>query len=911
MLIGRERETARIGALLDGLPRRGGALLVRGTPGIGKSALVAAAADDARRRGVVVLSAAGVQSETHLPFAGLHQLLQPLLGRIDALPERQREALRAAFGLREADDTEPFLIALAVLTLLSDAATRRSVLVAVDDVQWLDRPTTEVLAFLARRMGAEPVAVLMTIRDGHPSLLPGPRLPELELERLEPAAAEELLDVRAPGLAEGVRLRVLEAAAGNPLALAELPVALGGEEGAEDGFLPLTARLERAFAARLGELSPSGRRLLLAAAANDGPDLAEALAAAGATPADLTPAVTAGLVLIEEKGGVAKVPKQGGVGRVVRFRHPLVRSAVYRTAAHAERLGAHAALAEVLGAHPDRRAWHRAAAIERPDEPVAAELEAAAARARRRGAVAVAVTALRRAAEISEDRPVRARRLLRAAELSFELGRGDQVAALLALVEPEHLDETERARLTWLGAVFDEGKNEGPDRIRRLIATAETLEASGNRPLALNFVRAAGLRCWWTEPGWELRDQVLTLARRLAPGPDDPGLIMIMSTSAPVEHGAEVIERVRRLREKSLDGAEARLLGVAATAVGDYPLSRDLLETAIAGLRAQGRLGVLAQALCSQTWNEVFCGDWRNAVLAGQEGERLARESGQPRWVASCLAVLALLAGLRGEEEQGLALAAEGDRALGTMNISSIRSMLQHARGMIALCAGRHDEAVDYLLRIFDRGGTAYHAVWRHWVISELVEAAVLARRQDEVRPLLAELEADGRTTPAPLLHVGLRHARALLAADADAERLYQEALEADLSTWPTSRARLLLSHGTWLRRRRRVHEARASLRAARDAFDTLGLLPWGERARQELRAAGEASDLRLPSTLDRLTPQELQIARLAAAGLSNREIGQQLYLSPRTVSTHLYRLFPKLGINARSQLRDALPGNG
>ncbi|SEH01079.1 Predicted ATPase [Nonomuraea solani] len=898
-LFGRERETARLEGLVDGVHERGDALVVRGVPGIGKSALLAVAVARAEARGVTVAGASGVQSETHLPFAGLHQVLRPMLGAADQLPARQREALLGAFGMAEVSDPEPFLVALAVLNLLGDAAARRPLLIVVDDVQWLDRPTTEVLAFVARRVRSDPIVLLMGLRDGYPTGLDGSDVPELELTGLDPAAAEALLDAQAAELSVGIRWRVLSEAAGNPLALVELPLALeAGTVTAEAGILPLTARLEQAFAVRLADLPPPARALLLVAAANDGHDLADTLAGgAMVTGAEvsadaLAPAVDAGLVELQEQA--------------LRFRHPLVRSAIYQRAGRTDRLAAHAALARVHGRDPDRRAWHRAAAIAHRDESVAAELEEVAARARQRGAIPVAVTALRRAAEVSEEPAAGAHRVLAAAELAFELGRGDQAAELLALAEPSVAGELPRARVVLLSEELGEGRNDGPAGIRRLITTAEAVAAAGDRELALNLVRTAAIRSWWSDPGWEQRSRVIALAERLAAGDDDPELLITLATAGAVERGADVIERLTKARDARLDGAMTRLLGVAASTVGAFDLVGDFLDPSIADLRAQGRLGLLTRALSTQVWRQIFCGDWAGALLVAEEAARLAGETGQRRRQASALAMRALLAGLRGDEARGLELAAEGERVLGTVAISSVAALFQHARGVIALCAGRHDDAFGHLWRLYEPGDAAHHATWRQWVISELAEAAVGAGRQETARRAVAELERVAALTPSPLLHLGLRHARAVLSDD---EALYDVALRADLAAWPTARARLLLAHGMWLRRRRRIQEARVPLRAARDTFDVLGLLAWGEKARQELRAAGEASDLRVPPAAELLTSQELHIARLAAAGLSNRQIGQQLYLSHRTVSTHLYRAFPKLGITSRAQLRDALEG--
>ncbi|MGK5553221.1 ATP-binding protein [Actinomadura kijaniata] len=892
VLFGRERETAAVGALIRRLPGAGGALVVRGSAGIGKTALLEAAVAEGDGLGVTVLSTAGVESEAHLPFAGLHLLLLPMLDGVAGLPARQRAALDSAFGLGDAP-AEPFLIALAVLNLLSEAASRRPLLLVADDAHWLDAPTVDVLAFVARRVRSEPIAMLLALRDGHPTSLDHGGLTELTLEGLDPDAAERLLDSCAPKLGVGARWRVLAEAAGNPLALVELPDALNSEPGAVVADLPpLTTRLERAFAIRLADLPPPTRALLLAAAGDDSGRLSAALAAGSLmagqelTVAALAPAADSRLVDLVDAG--------------IRFRHPLVRSAIYRQAAPGERLALHTALAHVHAADPDRRTWHHAAALSHPDETVAAELVDLARRARRRGAVAVAVHALRRSAQLSEDAVVGANRLLQAAELAFELGDRDLLADLYGQVDPGVLSALGQARLTWLKEVLEEA----PTPVDRLVDMIEPVVAAGDPALAMHFVRAAATRCWWGEPGADVRRRVTGFAERLAPSPDDPELLACLAMADGQERGAEVIERLRRLRGAHLDGAHNRLLGVAATSVGAFDLAGGFLKTAVDDLRAQGRLGLLTQALGSLMWERLYCGDVAAAEIFADEGGRLADETAQPRWRVSALTAQALLTGLRGDIERARARMAEAERVAGPGTVTSVLALLQYGKGVIALSAGQHAEALGHLRRVIAPRGDAHHPSWRLWIVSELADAAVALRDPGAFHEIFPDLEEIAATSPSPLFKVGLRYARAVLSDD---ESLYREALAADLSSWPSSRARLLLAHGTWLRRHKRVREARESLRAALDACDALGLLAWSERARQELRASGEPHSERVSPSADALSAQELQIAKMAAAGLSNREIGQQLYLSHRTVSTHLYRIFPKLGITSRAQLRDAL----
>src|SRR3954447_18872964 len=427
-LLGRSQERCLLTSLLDGVATRGEALVLRGEPGIGKSRLLAETARVARARGMVVLTTTGVQSEARLPFAGLHQLLRPVRARTGALPTVQRAALDAAFGLTHDVAPEHFRIAMAALDLVAEVATDAPVLLVAEDAQWLDRPTADVLAFLARRIESDPIILVVATRDGYASALGEAGLPEVRLAGLDDAASAAVLDDAAPQLPPAVRARILHEAAGNPLALLELPTVadMHEDEPSVPGGVLLSERLERAFAGRVAELPEPTRVALLVAALNDGDDLGEILAAAGAvagTALELdafVPAAEAGIVDLD-------IPK-------VRFRHPLMRSAIAQHATVVDRRRAHEGLAAVLGAHPDRRAWHRAALLTGEHEDVALELEEAGSRARQRGAVAVAVSAMRRAAELGQPSR-RDRRLLAAAGLAVEMGRPDVVEQLLREVD--------------------------------------------------------------------------------------------------------------------------------------------------------------------------------------------------------------------------------------------------------------------------------------------------------------------------------------------------------------------------------------------------------------------------------------------------------------------------------------------
>ncbi len=893
-LVGRAAEIDALDRLLLGIRDRGTAVLLRGEAGIGKSALLQHACGSAAGRGVRVLRTTGVESETTLPFAGLHQLVRPLLGHLGALPPPQRRALEAAFGMADGAAPELFLIGLAALSLISDTAAVQPTLLVVDDAHWLDRPSAEVLGFVARRLESEPVVLVAAQRDDFPAVLDGPRLVECRVHRLDGSAAEELLALRAPRLDPAARRRLLSEAAGNPLALVELPLTVARDECAG---LTLTARLEQAFAARLPGLPGPTRALLLVAALNDGRALGETLAAASALTGErvtveaLTPAVE--VQLIESDGAD------------VAFRHPLVRHAIRQRSTTADQQRAHAALAQTLG-DVDRRVLHRAAACAEPDDAVAADLEAAATRAERRGGVAAAEAALERAARLTADPQRRVERYLRAAELAYERGRPDIVDRLLHETASIEVPAAVRTRMTWIRDSFDEGIHDVRAGTRMLADLAAAAADDGRTDLALKFLYGAALRCWWAEPGPAARNRVVEVADRIPVEPDDPRLLAVLAFAAPFERGPVVHERLRATAEGPVDADRARLAGNAATVVGAFDVAVELLTSSLADLRAEGRLGLLARALVQQGWSALHVGRLDLAATAADEATRLAADTTQPLIRAIALVIRSVVSALRGGEDAG-ALAAEAEQVGLQVNSNAVLAAVQFARGAAALDRGRHQAAWDHLIRMHDPADPAYHEVVRTFSIGDLVEAAVHSGHRTEVEPLLGRLESIAARTPSPALHIGLRYSRALLAPDDDADELFSAALAAELGHWPFARARAQLAHGAWLRRRRRAAESRAPLRAARDTFDALGAGAWGDRARHELRASGEHSRPRTPEMREQLSPQELLIAQMAAQGLTNREIGDRLYLSHRTIGTHLHRLFPKLGITSRSALGAAI----
>jgi DNA-binding CsgD family transcriptional regulator len=894
-LAGREAELRLLAGLIDGALRRGSATVLVGDPGIGKTALLRAAAERAQRAGFTVLDTAGVETEALLPYAGLHRLLRPVLGNAAALPGPLRRALLTAFGEDDGVSAEPLFIALAALNLLAETSSRRPVLAVADDVQWLDRPTQDALAFLARRVSQDPVVIVAAMRRGHPGPCTACGLDELEIGGLDDASARAVLGEHATGLGAADQERILSEAMGNPLALVELPVAwrAATAPGPVLTWLPLTTRLERAFAARASGLPAATRTALLVAAVNDGPRLSEVLDAAarltGGTT-DVTPAVTAALAEID--------------GGEVRFGHPLIRTAIRQEASVSQRQAAHAALAEVLRGEPDRAVWHRAASIFGPDETVAGELEAVASHARRRGGTAVAVSALQRAADLG-DGAHRTRRLLQAAELGFEMGREDLVTDVAAEAEAFGLSPAEQARLTWIRESFTDGIPGGAAQARMLAMVAGQAAADGDADLALKLLYGASLRCWWADPGQATRDQVVATAERLKVDQNDPRLLVTLAFAAPIGRGAVVIDRLSDLAPTARsDSAVVRLAGNAAMAVGAFDLAAGLLATAAADLRAQGRLGLLARALALQAWSAVHLGDLGAAIPAAEEARQLAQETRQPLIMATAQAVQAIIAALRGEFEACSAAAASAERVCVPLGASAVLAAAQLARGLACLGAGRPADAVAHLRRIHDPADPAYHYAIRCYTIGDLAEAALRSGGLSGIGGFVREMEAAARQTPSPALHGGLRYARALVCLDG---ALFGDALRSGSGAGPFLRARVQLAHGEWLHQDRHDAAARTPLRAAIEVFDALGIIPWSERARQRLRATGEKSRPRVPEARDQLTPQELQIAQMAAAGLTNREIGQKLYLSHRTISSHLYRLFPKLGVTSRAELRHVL----
>ena len=900
-LVGREGLIGEVTGLLQAARRsQGGAIVLRGPAGIGKSSLLAVARSAGAAAGMRVLAANGVRNESGLSFAGLHQLIRPLLGGLAELPGGQAELLRSAFGDSRAG-ADRFGIALATLDLLAEAAAQRPVLVLADDAQWLDQPTTDVLAFVGRRLAIEPVALLACVRDGAADPFADAELPAMRVGPLGGDAARALLLASSPGLPHARQDRLLEVARGNPLALIELP------KTADDPVppltpltrhVPVTTVLEGAFTDRVATLPRPTRLLLLAAAADDACTAAEILDVAGdVLDAGLSlrafqPAVDAHLITI--------------AGSRVTFSHPLVNSAIYQSAPVEERRLVHAALARIVPAVGDRRLWHRVQASIGVDDDLADELERLAERTASQGAGAVAVTALERAADLSSRAVQRADRRLRAAEIAAETGRPAASLDLLRREDMTVLGLPGRARAMIVQELAEFAPLPDSDRLPVLVETVADLTEAGDVGTAAFLLWKTATKCWRASASAGQRGQLLDAGLKLGLPDDAVLLAAVRACVAPLTWGNGVLTVLTRVPEGQPDLGTSAQMARAALFVGDYPQAARRAAVGCRGARLQGRLSLVTQLALVNAQAAMWCGNLDEAAAAAAESRRSAADTGQSAWATLARVQEALVEGLRGDYP---AAAAQVRRAEEQRELRLDHFALagwQRDLGLAALALGEYERALEHLRRVVEPGDPAYHFGLRYAVVGDLAEAARGAGRLPEVRDLIEQLLRD-MTGSTPGLSIAARHARVMLAPDGRAEAELSAALAADLSAWPLARGRLLLAQGAWLRRRRRPVAAREPLRAARELFDTLAIAGWSARARAELEATGEASEESRPAAWSTLTPQEWQIAQLAAAGLTNSEIGEQLLISRRTVASHLYHLFPKLAVTARSQLADAL----
>jgi DNA-binding CsgD family transcriptional regulator len=879
---------------------QGSAVVLRGAAGIGKSSLLTVAESAALASGMLVLKAKGVRNESGLPFAGLHQLIRPLLSGLAQLPDGQAELLRSAFGDSRAA-ADRFGIALATLDLLAEAAARQPAVILADDAQWLDDPTADVLSFLGRRLAIEPIALLASLRDGAADPFADADLPEVRVGPLSEAAARALLLANSPSLSRASQHRLLEVAQGNPLALIELPKAAGAAVTPPSPLtrnVPVTAVLERAFTHRVAALPNPARLLLLAAASDDAGTAAELLQVAGTVLADgltlqaFQPAVDAHLITI--------------AGSRVTFSHPLVSSAIYSSAPVEDRRLVHAALATIVPAGDDRQLWHRVQASIGVDDGLADELERLAERTAAQGAGVVAVAALERAADLSSRPAQRADRLLRAAEIAAESGRPTASLELLKRENMSALGLPWRARAMIVQELAEFAPLPDADRLPELVETVADLTESGEVGTAAFLLWKTASKCWRASVGAGQRGQLLDAALKLGLDGDDVLLAAVRACVDPLTWGNDVLTALAVSQPGKPDMGTSAQMARAALFVGDYPQAGRHAAVGCQVARGQGRLSLVTQLALVNAQAALWCGNLDAAAAAAAESRRSAADTGQSAWATLARVQEALIEGLRGGYPAAAARVRRAEQHPELRQDHHAMAAWQRDLGVAALAVGEHQHAFGHLRRITELDDPAYHFGLRYAVVGDLAEAARGAGRLAEVRDLIEQLLRD-MSDPTPGLSIAARHARLMLSPDGYAEAELSAALAANLSAWPLARARLLLAQGAWLRRRRRPVAAREPLRAARELFDTLGIGGWSARARRELAATGEASAESRPATWSTLTPQEWQVAQLAAAGMTNSEIGEQLLISRRTVGSHLYHLFPKLGVTARSELADAL----
>jgi DNA-binding NarL/FixJ family response regulator len=899
-LLGRQRERDVLDRLLaTAREGHGGVLVLHGDPGVGKTAMLEYALETAKDFGVVRTS--GVQGETELDYAALQQLCSPLLALIERLPDPQRDALDVAFGQSQGRPPSPFLVGLAVLGLLSEAAERRPLLCIVDDAQWLDDASGAALVFVARRLLAERIALTFATRSVGSRLL---RFPQLLVGPLSRRDARALLESILPArLDESVLDRIVAETRGNPLALLELPRGLTPAQLA-GGFdlpaaLPLSAGIEESFRRRLARLPRDARRLLLLAAAEPVGDPAVLWRAAHQLGISET---TTGAV---ESEGLLTLDGE------VTFRHPLVRSAVYGAAEPNERRVAHRALADATDPQidPDRRAWHRAQAASVPDEEVAAELEQSAARAQARGGFAAAAAFLERSVALTDDPERRTARALRAADTKRLTGALDSALGLAAVADRGPLDDLQRAQLdVLLGRIAFAG-NRGNDASPLMLKAASRLEHVDLRLAHETYLDALIAALFAGRLAVDANVQVVAEAVRAAPRSDEAvpasellldGLALLITDGWTA--GTPVLKRAIEAFRADDVGVDERLrwswvAGGAAGVIWDYE-SWDVLTAREEQLaRDAGALAVLPITLSIRAGVRALAGDLAEAGFLVDQVRVVTDASENRRFPNAAL----LVAAFRGEEREARQLAEAISNDASARGEGLALAVASWATAVLCNGLGRYEDAFGAAADALEDPSDLWYS---GWAIVELIEAASRTGKSQHAQPALDQLVERTDASGTDWALAVQARCRALLSGSDESEALYREAIERLLpARMRLDLARTRLLYGEWLRRQSRRVDARNELRTAYDMFTDFGMNAFAERARIELQATGEHPRRRSVDTLGQLTPQEEQIARLVAEGHSNKEIAAQLFISPSTVEYHLHKVFRKLRVKSRTQL--------
>ena len=899
MFVGRQQELSLLDELRTQLVEHGSALLVAGAPGVGKTALVDQFERSIAGFDICTLRASATPTESLAPYAGLHLLLQPLLGRVSELPPPQRDALRIAFGVQQGSLPTPFLAGLAALTLLVEEAENQPLLIIGEDLQWFDPSSRSALLIVARRIASDPILMIMTTRSGEDQVAGGIR--RLELSPLTFIEANAVLDNRPDRPGGAVRRSLLELAAGNPLALVELSAADVVSGGPD--VVPLTHRLERAFAGRFAELPQSARLTVLAAALIGRASTYEASAAAShilgrdAEPEWLTPAAEAGLI--------ERDPAR------IHFRHPLVRSAVASASNPAERTMMMRALIHTLD-DSERTVWWRAELATSADPDLADELDRQARASLSVGDLASAVLALRHAANSSDDPHVRGERLIRAADTARLAGAYHVAADILRRADDVLQDAGACARAAWIRELLPTEESAlsrgdfGPalraiDTMRQTGQTAEAMEAL--------LLLASGVWDHATDahPG----DQLAAAARSFDLDPNDPRMLLLAAVIEPSARAAEIVDHVRLLRSESLSEPEtAWCLGYALNLSGDVELAAQYLRQSVTGLRKRGDAALLPHALMGLAWICYLSGEFAEGRALIDECITIAVDLNDSRLAAAARSARAWYDATNGVAPDQAAIAEASQIAPDALQARDLQATLTLAEGMAALIAGRPRDALPALLRLTDPSDPIYKLMFRVVSLPDLVEAALQVDDSALAGEQLRVVTEATTGWQVAAVEGSLDLANIMLADESTLDEVATRIVDAPLPV-PLFDARAHLHVGSKLRRARRIDDARRHLRIALDAFESFPAPAWARRCREELRASGERLPDAEPAGRHVLTPQELRISTLAAAGLSNREIAEQLFLSPRTIGAHLYSAFRKLGITSREQLANVLASPG
>ncbi|MFI5694148.1 ATP-binding protein [Kribbella sp. NPDC051586] len=875
------------------------ALVLSGEAGVGKTALLDYLAG--RADGCRVTRTSGVQSEMELAFSGLHQLCAPVLDRLESLPAPQRDALQTVFGISAGPPPDMFLIGLGVLSLLAEAAERQPLICLVDDQQWLDRCSAQILSFVARRLDAESVGLIFATREVS-QVLTG--LPECSIGGLRDADARSLLDaVLTSPIDAQVRDQLVAEAHGNPLALLELPRGLTPAQLAGGFGLPGAGGIEESFVRRVNAMPDETRRLLVLAAAEPSGEDALVRRAAGLLGLRPEAAVAA------SDAGLAEFATR------IRFRHPLVRSAAYCSASPAERREVHQALAAVTDAEadPDRRAWHRAQGTPGPDEEIADELEQSAGRAQARSGFAATAAFLLRSAALTIDPVKRAGRALAAAQAELQTGAFDSAADLLTMAEAEQLSDLQRARADLVHAQLAFLTNRGNDAPQLMLKAARRLESVDvalARATYLDALSAAIFAGRLAKPGGDVIEVARAAAAAPRPAVVRPADLLLDGNALHYRDGyaagAETLHKaLAGVGEGMTVEEELQLLWMATTSalrLWDADRWEQLSRRHLQLVRETGVLSNVALALTSLAYVSVFAGDLSAAATLTDEVQAANEVTGGNLAPYGRLA----LAAFRGDRDETLALVAATEQD-GTRRGEGIGlAFADWAAAVLANGLGRYQDAADAAERAFRDPSDQLSMMLAP---SELVEAAVRTGAIDSAHRachVLGDMADATGTDWALGVHA---RSRAMISAGDTAERLYREAIaHLEKTRLKVELARAQLVYGEWLRRERRRTDAREHLRTAHAGFEAMGLTGFAERARRELQAAGGTARKRVVPTQSELTAQEAQIARMARDGLSNPEIATRLFISSRTVQYHLRKVFSKLDITSRSQLDQVMP---